>query len=68
MSPQELAGIGAEVHLLVGERDPLFPYRKSVAYARAHLRSLASVEVFPGVAHGIELSTAAIAYVAAKRP
>lgn len=64
MSPAELAGVRSEVHLLVGDRDPLFPYQKSIAHARAHIQSLASVQVFLGVAHGIELSAAAIAYVA----
>lgn len=68
MPAEELAGISSEVHLLLGDRDPLFPHQKSAAHARTHLRSLASVQVFPGVAHGIELSAAAIAYVASVRP
>ena len=55
MKPAELSAIKTEVHLLLGDQDPLFPYRKSEAIARAHLPNLASVTIFPGVAHGIEL-------------
>jgi pimeloyl-ACP methyl ester carboxylesterase len=55
-------------HWRDGDQDPLFPYQKSIAHARAHLPQLASVKVFPGVAHGIELSAAAIAHVASFRP
>jgi pimeloyl-ACP methyl ester carboxylesterase len=64
MRPPELAAVTAEIHLLVGNQDPLFPHQKSIAYARAHLPTLASVKVFSGVAHGIELSAVAIAHVA----
>lgn len=68
MPAAELQAAKAEVHLLVGDQDPLFPYQKSIAHARAHLPQLASVKVFSGVAHGIELSAAAIAHVASFHP
>lgn len=60
MSAQELARVDADVHLLVGERDLLFPYEKSTSAARARLPRLRSVHVLPQTGHGIETSPQAM--------
>ncbi|SHJ14927.1 Pimeloyl-ACP methyl ester carboxylesterase [Hymenobacter daecheongensis DSM 21074] len=65
MPPAELARVTAAVYLLVGEHDLLFPYQKSVAVARQHLRGLRGVQTFPHTGHGIETSREALMAVAA---
>jgi pimeloyl-ACP methyl ester carboxylesterase len=60
MNDAEIKKLVAETHLLVGERDGLIPFRKTVERAKQLLPNLKSVEVFPEQAHGIEVSSDAI--------
>ncbi len=54
MSKSELSKIEAPVYLIVGERDLLFPYQKTVKAAKEALKNLKKVVVLPGVGHGVE--------------
>lgn len=59
----ELADVPVETYLLIGDKDLLFPYKRSVANARKYLRNLSDVKVFSNVGHGIETYTPALQYV-----
>jgi pimeloyl-ACP methyl ester carboxylesterase len=63
MKDDELKAVNTKVHLLLGDKDPLFPHEKSMVRAKL-LPKLDHVHVIPGVAHGIELSHAAMGIVA----
>jgi len=60
MSDAETKKLAAETHLLVGERDGLIPFRKTIKRAKELLPNLKSVKIFPEQAHGIEVSSNAI--------
>lgn len=60
MSDAEIKKLAAETHLLVGERDRLIPFRKTIERAEKLLPNLQSIKIFPEQAHGIEVSGAAI--------
>ncbi len=60
MSDAEIKKLSVETHLLVGERDGLIPFRKTIKRAKNLLPNLKSVEIFPEQAHGIEVSGDAI--------
>jgi pimeloyl-ACP methyl ester carboxylesterase len=63
MRPEELKRVHSPVYLLVGDGDILFPFRKSVRYARQHLSSLQATHVLPDTGHGIETSRQAMEIV-----
>lgn len=54
MSKRELDGVHAPVFLILGEKDLLFPYKRSIKAAKENLRNLKSVHVIPDTGHGIE--------------
>lgn len=62
----ELRQVKVPVYLLVGNKDLLFPYQKSVANAQEKLPGLKEVKVFKDVAHGIETYAPAMKYIAEK--
>jgi len=64
MPAEELARVRVPVYLLLGDKDLLFPYQKSLAVARQHLRTLRRAVVLPNIGHGIETSPLAIAELA----
>lgn len=51
----ELEEVKLDCHLIMGDHDILFPYEKSIQNAEKYLKRLKSVDVFPGIAHGIEV-------------
>jgi pimeloyl-ACP methyl ester carboxylesterase len=57
LGDDEVVKLRAETHLLVGDKDGLIPYLNTVRRAKELLPNLKSVEVFPEIGHGIELST-----------
>lgn len=59
----ELRRVKVNTHLLVGDRDLLFPFQKSIANARQLLPSLDNVKVFPSVGHGIETYGPALTFI-----
>ncbi|HRI59456.1 MAG TPA: alpha/beta hydrolase [Saprospiraceae bacterium] len=60
----ELKAVTTDTFLLVGDKDLLFPYKKSVENARAKIGSLKKVIVFENVGHGIETFGEAIQTIA----
>lgn len=50
-------------YLLLGDRDLLFPYKKSISNAKKLLSTLKEIEIFPEVGHGIETYGKAINYI-----
>jgi len=63
---RELADAKAEIFLLVGDRDLLFPFQTSIDNARRHFSNLREVKVFKDVGHGIETYAPALKYVGEK--
>ena len=63
MIDTEIEELVAETHLLVGERDGLIPYQKTVNRAKELLPNLKSTKIFPEQAHGIEVSSDAILHL-----
>lgn len=63
MSDTEIGKLAAETHLLVGERDGLIPFQKTIKRAEDLLPNLKSVKIFPEQAHGIEVSGEAILHL-----
>lgn len=51
---KQLSEVKVETYLLEGDKDLLFPYERSIANAKQHLRTLKEVKVFKNVGHGIE--------------
>ena len=56
----ELKDVWVDTYLLVGDKDILFPYLRSISNAKSRLPRLKKVLVFPNVGHGIEVHAAAI--------
>jgi pimeloyl-ACP methyl ester carboxylesterase len=59
----ELKNVKTETHLLVGNKDLLFPFQRSIANAEKLLPGLKSVKVFENVGHGIETYAPALEHV-----
>jgi len=55
--------VKSDTYLLEGDKDLLFPYRKSVESAQKRLTNLKDVVVFNDVAHGIETYKNAMNYI-----
>jgi esterase/lipase len=51
---KELHQVTVPVYLLLGEKDLLFPYKKSVDNAKNHIYSLKEIKIYEQVGHGIE--------------
>jgi hypothetical protein len=65
MKANELEDVISDVYLVVGDKDLLFPYQKSIKAARKYLQTLRGVCVLKDVGHGIETSRNAMEIVAA---
>ena len=61
LRPEELRGVPNDTHLVLGDQDLLFPTQGTIQIAQAHFQALRSVNVLPGIGHGIETSPQAIA-------
>lgn len=59
----QLAEVKADTYLLVGEKDLLFPYQRSIDNARKHIKTLKDVKIYPDVGHGIETYGEAISAI-----
>lgn len=60
MSKEELGRIKNDVYLLLGDKDILFPYKKSIAAAEKNISTLKGTHVLKNTAHGIETSKEAV--------
>jgi hypothetical protein len=63
---EQLSNVNVDTYLLEGDKDLLFPYEKSIANARKHLKNLKDVKVFENVGHGIETYDKAMSYIGEK--
>jgi pimeloyl-ACP methyl ester carboxylesterase len=64
MSRSELQKVNNPVSLILGERDILFPYGRTIQVAEKHLNHLEAAHVLSNTGHGIETSPQAICYLA----
>ena len=60
---RELEQVAADTYLLLGDRDLLFPWRRSLENARKHLKNLKEVKLYENVGHGIETYGAALGFI-----
>ena len=65
MKATELEDVISDVYLVVSDKDPLFPYQKSVKAARKYIRTLRGIFILADIGHGIETSHKAMEIVAA---
>ena len=63
---KELAEVQAPTYLLVGDKDLLFPFERSVENAKKHLKTLKEIKIFKSVGHGIETYDKALKYIGEK--
>lgn len=56
----ELGKTEAPVYVLLGDKDLLFPFLKSIDNAKQHIKNLKEIKVYQNVAHGIETYALAI--------
>ncbi len=63
---KQLEDVKAETYLLVGDKDLLFPYQKSVANARRQIKTLKEAKIYNNVGHGIETYDKALNYIGEK--
>lgn len=60
---KQLEDVKAETYLLVGDKDLLFPYQKSVNNAQRQIKTLKETKIYNNVGHGIETYAKAINYI-----
>ena len=63
---KELAEIKVDTYLLLGDKDLLFPYEKSIKNAKKHIKTLRDIRIFDNVGHGIETYDKALNYMGEK--
>lgn len=59
----DLLKVKTPVYLLLGNKDLLFPYKKSIENAKKRLTNLKDVQVYENVGHGIETYSNAKEYI-----
>jgi len=60
---KELKKVQVETYLLLGDKDLLFPFQKSVDNAKRQIEPLKEVKIYPNVGHGIETYDKAMNYI-----
>ncbi len=63
---KQMVKVKTDIYLLEGDKDLLFPHRRSIANARKYLPHLKEVKVFEHTGHGIETSEKAMLYIGEK--
>lgn len=63
---KQLEEVKAETYLLVGNKDLLFPYQKSVDNAKRQIKTLKETKIYNNVGHGIETYDKALNYIGEK--
>lgn len=63
---QELAKVKVDTYLLLGDKDLLFPFQKSIENAKKHIKPLKDIKIFQNVGHGIETYPMAMQYIGEK--
>ena len=60
---KELEKVQVETYLLLGDKDLLFPFQKSLDHAKRLIKPLKEVKIYPNVGHGIETYDKALNYI-----
>lgn len=63
---RQLEEVKVETYLLVGDKDLLFPYQKSVDNAKRQIKTLKETKIYNNVGHGIETYDKALNYIGEK--
>lgn len=63
---KQLEEVKTETYLLLGDKDLLFPFQKSIKNAKNKIKNLQDVTVFANVGHGIETYGKALRYIGEK--
>ena len=63
---KQLEDVKAVTYLLVGDKDLLFPYQKSVDNAQRQIKTLKETKIYNNVGHGIETYDKALNYIGEK--
>ena len=63
---KQLEQVMTQTYLLVGDKDLLFPYQKSVENAKRQIKSLKEIKIYTNVGHGIETYDKALNYIGEK--
>jgi len=63
---KQLEDVKVETYLLVGDKDLLFPYQKSVDNAKRQIKTLKETKIYNNVGHGIETYDKALNYIGEK--
>jgi pimeloyl-ACP methyl ester carboxylesterase len=63
---KQLADVKSDVFLLLGDKDLLFPYEKSLINARKYIKCVKDIKVYNQVGHGIETHHMAMQYIGEK--
>lgn len=59
----QLKDVTVETFLLVGNKDLLFPFQKSIENAKKQIQNLKEIKIFENVGHGIETYEKALNYI-----
>lgn len=62
----QLTEVKTNTYLLVGDKDLLFPYQKSIDNSKRQIANLKDIKVFNNVGHGIETYDKAMNYIGEK--
>ena len=60
---KELEKVQVETYLLLGDKDLLFPFQKSLDHAKRLIKTLKEVKIYTNVGHGIETFDKAMNYI-----
>ena len=63
---KQLEEVKTETYLLLGDKDLLFPFQKSIKNAKNKIKNLQDVTVFANVGHGIETYDKALRFIGEK--
>jgi pimeloyl-ACP methyl ester carboxylesterase len=63
---RQLEEVKVDTYLLVGDKDLLFPYQKSIANAKRQLKTLKETKIYSNVGHGIETYDKALNFIGEK--
>lgn len=63
---KELEEVKCDTYLLLGDRDLLFPFQKSVDNAKRRIKTLKETKIYANVGHGIETYNEVLNYIGMK--
>lgn len=60
---EQLRLVKSPVYLLIGDKDLLFPYKRSLRHAQDQITTLREIQIYSDVGHGIETYHKALEYI-----